>query len=73
MVIGDMHTFINFNLSKFRNDLPNVAIRNSIQTDEIFEIFPISSFLSPDISETNKVKNLKQTLKVAHIIHMQSV
>ena len=29
-------------LTKFGNDPPNVAIRNSIQTGKIFDIFPIS-------------------------------
>ena len=42
---GKMQTFLNCDLSKFRNDLPNVTIRNSIQTYEFFEIFPIYRFL----------------------------
>ena len=29
----------NYDFKKFRNDLPNVAIGNSIQTDGIFDIF----------------------------------
>ena len=62
-----MLTFQNCDLSKCQNNLPNVAIRNSIQTDDSF---PISSFCVPDISKTNKVRNLKQSPKVAHICHV---
>ena len=38
----ERHTFLNCDLSTFRNDLPNESIRNSVQTDDIFDIFPIS-------------------------------
>ena len=64
-----MHTFLKWDLLKVRNYLPNTAIRNSIQTGDIFLQFP--DFCVLDISKTNKVRNLKQTPKVAHIIHMQ--
>ena len=63
-----MDTFLNCNLSKFRNDLPNVAIRNSIRTDSISGIFPITGFLCAGYLIWNK-----QRLKVAHIIYMQPV
>ena len=58
--------FPNCHKSKFRNDLPNVAINNSIQADESFDIlsqFP--DFCVPDISKYNKVRNLRQTPKVS--------
>ena len=64
----EMHTFLNCNLSKFRNDLPNVAISNSIKKDDIFDIFP--DFCVPYVSKTNRARNLKHTPKVAHIIRM---
>ena len=35
-----MHTLLSSDLTKFQIDLLNVAIRNSIQTDKILEIFP---------------------------------
>ena len=66
-----MHTFLNYDLSKFRNNLPNIVIRNSIRIDGIFDIFYFPDFFAPDISKTNKVKNLNQAPKVAQIIiHM---
>ena len=34
-----MQTFLNYDVSNFRSDLPNVAIRNSIQIGENFDIF----------------------------------
>ena len=64
-----MITFSSCELSTFQNDLANVTIRNSIQTDKFFDIFPISRFLCTNFSKTNRVKNLKHTLKVAHVIH----
>ena len=50
-----MHTFLKCDLSIFLNGLPNVAIKNSIQTDEIFDIFQFPDFCVPDISNTNRV------------------
>ena len=41
----EMNAFLNCDLPIFRNYLPNVAIRNSMQTDEIFGSFLISWFL----------------------------
>ena len=38
-------TFLCCDLSKFWTDLPNIAIYNCIQTNEIFDIFTISWFL----------------------------
>ena len=57
-----MHTILKYDLSNFVSDQSNVAIRNSIQTDESFGI--------PFISKANVVRNQKRTLKVSHISHM---
>ena len=38
----EIDTLINCDLSKFRIDLPYVAIRNYIRTENIFDIFPTS-------------------------------
>ena len=51
-----MLTFLNCKLSNFQRDLPDVAIRNSIRTEEIFQNF--TDFCVPDITKTNKVINL---------------
>ena len=69
----EMHTFLSCELSKFRNYLLNVAIRNFIQTDEILTFFIFPDFCVPDISKTDKVRNLKETPEVAHIIQMSPV
>ena len=55
-----MHIFIHYNLPKLRNYPPNVAIRNYIQTEAIFEIFQFPDFCVTDISKSIKVRNLKQ-------------
>ena len=55
---------------KLRNDLPNLAIRNYIQTDEVFEIFQFPDFCVQDISRTNKVRNTKSC---AHCSHVTSI
>ena len=66
----EMYTFINCNQSKFRNDLLDVVIKNSIQPDDIFEFFQFTDFRVPDISKSNKVKNLKQTPRDENIFHV---
>ena len=64
--------FLNCDLSKFRNDLPNEAIRNYIQTDKNFDIFSIFWFYVPNISKTNKVRyfnneNIKSCADYSHV------
>ena len=73
----EVHTFLNCNLYIFWNDLPNVAIGNSIQTYENFWHF--SNFLIfcvPDIWNTNKVRNKNQkmlTLFTCNLINFKMI
>ena len=65
-----MQTFLNFDLSNSRNYQPKVAIRNSVQTYTFLTHIKFTAYRVPNASKMNKVINLKQTIKVAHIIHM---
>ena len=65
-----MHTFLYCDLSYLGSYLPCVAIRNSIRTDEMYDIFlQYTDFWVLYILKTFKVKYSKQTSKVLYIYH----
>ena len=61
-----MHTFINCELPKVLNERSGILF---MQT-KFIKNFQFPDFCVPAISKTNNVRNLKQTTKVANIIHM---
>ena len=65
-----MLTFLYCNLSKFRNYIQNITVRMFIL---ILFFIKFPDFCVPDTSKPNKVRNLKQTPKVAYIIDMYPV
>ena len=65
-----MHRFYSINDS--RNQTYDASLKSDRFCKSGFEAkkFQFRDFCAPDISKTNKVRNLKQTTKVAHIIQM---
>ena len=65
-----MQTFLSCDLSNFGNDLPSVANIILFKHTNLLTSLRFTDFWVLNVSKNIKVRNSKQTPKVAQIIHM---
>ena len=65
-----MHTILDFDLSNFQSNLPDVEIMKFIQQTTCLSFLEKPDICAPFISKPIKVRNLKHTTQVLHIPHL---